>query len=110
MRKNGFTDRGFGVIRFNDAYGAKSSLQESSLARIENESGDISDGHIWFGVDRDLDGKYVEYGRMHLTQTQMRELLPLLEHFVEFGVLPKEETPEDVTEEILENKPESNRP
>lgn len=94
------THRGFAIIEFNDRYNAKCSLQKSSLAFEEA---------IWLGVD-DPDPKimasevtlpnepkrtgWVKYPipdgvlintRMHLTQEQVKELLPYLIKFVETG-------------------------
>jgi hypothetical protein len=97
--KKGFTDRGFGIIEFMDKYGVGCSIQESSLA---------TENAIWFGVD-DANPKilasktkeggtgYVPYcipedvfltTRMHLTQQQVKELLPVLQIFAETGELP----------------------
>lgn len=87
------TNRGFGRIDFVDRYGNSCSLQESSLA---------SDSAIWFGVDDAkpqilIEGKgWIPYEipdevllhtRMHLTQKQVKELLPHLQKFVETGTL-----------------------
>lgn len=66
------TERGFLRVLFTDRYGEVCSLQESSLA---------SEPAIWLGFDGPA-GQ-----RMHLTQEQMRELLPLLTRFVETGNL-----------------------
>lgn len=95
-------DRGFYVGRWIDRYGAKCSIQESSLAADE--------GHIWLGCDeiglkRFEPGKgwsdveleqndphgitHVANTRMHLSQSMVRDLLPLLQHFAEHGCLPK---------------------
>lgn len=97
------TVRGFGYYQFTDRNGRECSLQESSIARIESEDGSVSDGAIWLGIDRDPDGTVpiekwdaalqvtVKLGvRMHLSQSQVRELLPLLTYFVEHGDLPQE--------------------
>lgn len=81
------TNRGFNYIKFTDSYGAKCSLQESSSARILMDDGTVTDGKIWFGIDRDMNGIVPESGRMHLTQTHVKELLPLLIHFAEHGDL-----------------------
>lgn len=96
------TQRGFAYIEFFDHYDNKCSLQKSSIA---------SQDAIWLGVDdanpqvmaRDaatLGVKtnettgWVPYPlpaavslttRMHLTQDQVRELLPTLIHFAETG-------------------------
>ena len=63
------TQRGFAFIEFIDRYGKACSLQESSLA---------TENCIWFGIDRLTN-------RMHLTQEQVRDLLPYLQKFVEAG-------------------------
>lgn len=99
------TNRGFGLILFTDRYGTKCSLQESSLA---------SERAIWFGVDdaepKVLASEAAQHGvateettgwvpypipeqvllttRMHLTQKQVKGLLPLLQHFAKTGALP----------------------
>lgn len=106
------TQRGFLRGEFTDRYGAKCSIQMSSLA---------TESAIWLGVnDPDLkimardavaigrddllnDGPerlngWVAYPvpdtvlattRMHLTQEQVAELLPLLIYFAENGELPQ---------------------
>jgi hypothetical protein len=100
------TGRGFARYLFTDRYGAQCSLQKSSLA---------TEDAIWFGVD-DAAPKimaceaaahgvpttettgWVPYPmpdavqlstRMHLTRDQVVELLPMLEHFVEYCELPQ---------------------
>jgi len=85
------TERGFGTIGFEDRYKQKCSLQESSLA---------TEAAIWFGVDVDLNGNEVNQ-RMHLTQLQVQDLLPLLQRFAETGYL-REQTPV-VTEEVVDH-------
>lgn len=85
------TSRGFVVYRFVDRFEQRCSLQESSLA---------TEHAIWLGVDRGLAGTYdpvtltpdahgmVDLSlRMHLTRDHVRELLPLLQRFVETGDL-----------------------
>lgn len=97
--KTGVTDRNFNIVNFKDYYGAKCSIQKSSLA---------TKNCIWFGVD-DADPKimasqtqkggtgwvkfHIPNGvslntRMHLTQQQIKELLPFLQHFAKTGYLP----------------------
>lgn len=98
------TQRGFDYAQFKDRYGAKCSLQKSSLA---------SEDCIWLGVD-DADPKImnsdaVRLGfpsdgvtgwtsfdvppeislttRMHLTQEMVAELLPTLQKFAKTGEL-----------------------
>jgi len=91
------THRGFALIEFTDRYGAKCSLQKSSLA---------TEDAIWLGPD-DADPKQLVPGegwqpvalpeninmttRMHLTREQVAELLPVLNHFVDTGELPQPE-------------------
>lgn len=84
------TERGFAFGEFVDRYGKKCSLQKSSLA---------TEDAIWFGVDNTgphmglgPDGKPkpnqdVENGRMHLTQAQVKKILPHLIKFAETGDL-----------------------
>jgi len=69
------TSRGFGLWEFKDKYGQECSLQDSSLA---------SEPAIWLGVDVDLKGVDVN-DRMHLTQEQVKALLPILDHFATTG-------------------------
>lgn len=94
----GKTGRGFAIIEFEDRYGEKCSIQKSSLA---------TENAIWFGtndanprvmassIDPDATG-WVKYHipddvllstRMHLTQEQVQELLPILTHFAQTGEL-----------------------
>ena len=92
MKKTG---RGFSIIEFIDRYDVKCSLQKSSLA---------TEDAIWFGVDDtkftifedEKMGKYITTKlpdnfsvntRMHLTQEQVKELLPTLQKFVDTGEL-----------------------
>jgi len=99
------TLRGFTHSGFEDSKGAKCSIQKSSLA---------FEDCIWFGVN-DADPKIMcndavhngvtaqrNYGwqpyeipkdvllttRMHLTQEQVKQIIPILEHFVDTGELP----------------------
>lgn len=106
------TARGFGKGEFLDEYGYECSIQESSMMAKE--------GHIWFGIDdpkvtvlaedRPLGTGWVEEniqalieakykgkrcevsipGRMHLSQSHVKKLLPLLKYFAEHGRLPPE--------------------
>jgi hypothetical protein len=90
------TDRGFACIEFTDYYGAGCSIQESSLADKRA---------IWFGINnadpKIMASKVMEDGvgwvkypihedvllhtRMHLTQKEVAELLPVLQKFVDTG-------------------------
>lgn len=97
--KKAYTNRGFGNIEFKDRYGAECSIQKSSLA---------TEDAIWFGVNNadpkimaskiKADGTgWVTYDipkdvllttRMHLTQDQVKVLLPILKVFADTGELP----------------------
>lgn len=87
------TNRGLKFYEFNDRYGIKCSLQKSSLA---------SENAIWLGcadanprvcitgkgwVEVDTPKNTLFNTRMHLTQDQVKELLPILQKFVETGEL-----------------------
>ena len=82
------TARGFEVLRFKDRYNEECSLQESSLA---------TEAAVWLGVDTvipkvctpGIGWKNVKVpedalmsGRMHLTATQLAQLVPRLINFV----------------------------
>ncbi len=98
------TNRGFGIVNFTDYYGAKCSVQKSSLA---------TEDAIWFGID-DAEPKimasaavrlgvettekvgWIDYPipkevllttRMHLTRDQVIDLIPILTRFVKSGSL-----------------------
>jgi hypothetical protein len=80
------TQRGFGIIQFDDLYGQHCSIQESSIA---------TRSCIWFGVDNtgdQIEGatgeKNCEGARMHLTVEQVNAILPILQKFVKNGYLP----------------------
>ena len=80
------TDRGFIRGDFDDFYGSRCSIQESSLA---------TDAALWLGVlegskDYRSDNDRLSY-RLHLNQKQGAELIPLLEYFVKTGELPRKE-------------------
>lgn len=107
--KFGQTGRGFPVVEFTDRCGETCTIQESSA--IDEE------GLIWLGC-KDLDVKVMKEGmkgwhnldikkingveefvannRMHLSQSMVKEILPILTYFAEHGELPSEE---DVKEE-----------
>jgi hypothetical protein len=88
------TARGFTMYEWQDRYSTKCSLQDSSLA---------TEACVWLGVDKaevktfrpgegwkdmDLPEEASIFSRMHLNVEQVKELLPLLNHFVETGFLP----------------------
>ena len=86
------TSRGFGIIEFKDRYGVECNIQKSSLA---------SENAIWFGAKEIglremslggwksvvLDYDYIANNRMHLTQDQVKALLPTLQRFADTGEL-----------------------
>lgn len=93
------TSRGFGLIHMPGRQGEVFSLQESSA--IDSEQA------IWFGPSelrvqsfqpggwRDVDFNALIPGatilgneRMHLTQSQVRDIIPILSYFVREGALP----------------------
>lgn len=66
------TERGFEIIRFDDRNGQKCTLQQSSIADFEPPGSSA----VWFGVGSE---------RMHLSLTQLQELLPYLQRWAETG-------------------------
>ena len=104
IRFETFDVHGFPGLRFNDRYGHACSVQQSSLA---------TDDAIWFGIDdakpEILASQAAAHGvqttetagwvpypipdavslhtRMHLTRNQMRDLLPILQRFVDDGII-----------------------
>ena len=99
------TNRGFQRGEFLDGNGESCSIQESSIVACE--------GYIWLGCN-DIGLKRFEPGkgwsdvdlqqndrhgithiantRMHLSQSMVRDLLPLLQHFADTGELPHNKT------------------
>lgn len=75
------TSRGFAIAKFKDRNGEACSLQKSSVA---------TEDCIWLGrdaADKDPDTSAPLGGRMHLTQSQVADLLPFLRRFVLTGEL-----------------------
>lgn len=72
------TQRGFEIVQFKDLYNEDCSLQQSSLAIYEQPGS----GAIWFGVKKGNN-------RMHLSYEQVKELIPLLQNWVETGSFEK---------------------
>ena len=85
------TNRGFNIVKFTDRYGEKCTLQKSSLA---------TEDAIWFGIHNPQPKiilpnigwtnipqlpETLIAGRMHLTQEQVKELLPIITRFAETG-------------------------
>lgn len=102
------TQRGFATGSFTDHYGAQCSIQKSSLACIDaiwlgvddpdpkimcsdairmglkqREGGDADNGWTAFEIPKEV----MINTRMHLTQKQVTELLPMLEKFAKTGDL-----------------------
>ena len=104
--KHSKTHRGFTIIEFRDRYDHESSIQNSSLA---------TESAIWFGINDPkpeimaskasahgiktdettgwvpfpIPDDVIIHTRMHLTQKQVKELLPFLQYFAENGELPE---------------------
>lgn len=87
IKRPTFTQRGFAVSEFYDVFGSKCSLQESSIS--------IPGGAIWLGTDVPFDLNRMvptpyragEQTRMHLSRKMVKEILPLLQRFVDTGGL-----------------------
>lgn len=98
MFENSKTQRGFDLCKFKDRYDVPCSIQKSSIA---------TEDCIWLGVD-DADPKimgskvrdgltgWVKYPvpedvllhtRMHLSVDNVRDLIPMLQRFVDTGEL-----------------------
>jgi hypothetical protein len=80
------TSRQFEIIQFTDRYKTLCSLQQSSLADFEPPGSSA----IWLGVDRQTgqhDGMFDQANqtRMHLDLEQVKALITVLEHWVQFG-------------------------
>lgn len=96
------TNRGFGILRFEDANGIACSMQESSACRnegllwlgteLKNKVKVMKQGRGW--TDVDLGEQYGAMNvlindRMHLTQSQVKDMLPYLKYFAKHGTLPE---------------------
>jgi hypothetical protein len=75
------TSRGFARVEFDDLYGERCSIQKSSLATADA---------IWLGQNAPTVDHVTGTAmcRMHLSQDDVRWLLPMLQHFAETGELP----------------------
>lgn len=80
MKLEPANDRGFLKGQFVDRYGAKCSIQKSSLA---------TEDCIWLGCDHETFDSHCRPcgARMHLTQDMVADLIPVLQRFVETGEL-----------------------
>lgn len=87
------TERGFARIDFTDDYGCECSLQKSSSAEGEKIWLGMNDPQVKFLVkgrgwqDYKLPEGVEGFSRMHLTQDQVRALLPYLQRFADTGEL-----------------------
>lgn len=85
------TNRGFSLLEFKDSNGVDCSLQESSVVpRIWLGCNDpnpkvFTPGDGW--RDLELGEGVLCTTRMHLTQDQVRELLPYLQRFADTGMV-----------------------
>lgn len=95
--RNSPNDRGLYGHRFLDRYDVECSIQNSSLATTSA---------IWFGVTDSTPFYHIDIGghkagdkvtlppgtmshsRMHLTQAQVKSLIPILQEFADTGELP----------------------
>jgi hypothetical protein len=93
------TQRGFAIANFKDDKGVECSIQKSSsamkdciwLGANKIELKEFEAGKGW--VDRtefdehSIEHHFIANTRMHLTRTQVKKLLPILQKFVETGEL-----------------------
>ena len=99
----GRNDRGFLRADFKDGNGEDCSIQESSACCIEGEDEGF---YLWLGVNEPrvqtgppweavpLPKNVLIGGRMHLRQSHVKELLPMLKHFARHGELPQTPKPQ----------------
>lgn len=123
--KSRYTQRGFALTEFTDRSGVPCALQESSadgasiwfgvtdtnpiimasdarkLGRADLCTNGETTGFVKWPVPKEV----LFHDRMHLTQEQVKALLPALQHFAETGSLPPppqpELTDEDVDQQVL---------
>jgi len=91
------TDRGFAVAEFVDLYGSQCSLQKSSLA---------TDDAIWLGVDKHFKPDVSTNVRMHLSRAQVRQLLPVLQRFVDTGNVGPSDDPHAIIGDDNDGEPD----
>jgi len=100
------TDRGFGLLKSVDLYGAAFNVQESSIASekaiwlgVEDANPLVLAAHAQqLGVETNQTTGWVTYPvpdqvllttRMHLNQQMAAELIGVLQYFVDNGTLPE---------------------
>lgn len=81
------TQRGFARAEFKDLYNAPCSIQQSSSAEVNAIWLGCESGTHYLGTTPTENIEYDCAARMHLTQEQVKALLPLLLRFVETGEL-----------------------
>jgi hypothetical protein len=72
--KVGKTIKGFEVIKFQDFYGNKCVLEESSIIFHDKKG----TGTLWLGCNTEL---------IHLTRKQVKDLIPHLKAWIDTGSL-----------------------
>ena len=96
------THRGFPLITFQDLKGVECTIQKSSVATedciwlgaaeigLKEFVRNRASGESWRDVvlENTREHTFVANNRMHLTQDQVRELIPILTKFVDTGELP----------------------
>lgn len=90
IEENGVTNRNFRILKFTDHNGYKCSLQESGASGVAvwlGTEGAIKVGPPW--QDFKKPDNMLVCSRMHLTQRQVRELLPYLRYVAEHGCMPR---------------------
>ncbi len=110
-----FDVRGFQGLAFKDKYNTECSIQKSSAAMYDaiwlgvsnakpiimasnaiKHGIPVTDNTGW--VDVPIPEESLISSRMHLTQEQVRQLLPVLQHFADHGELPSYETAQKMAE------------
>jgi hypothetical protein len=79
-----FTNTKRGCLRaeFKDRFGQECSIQEATTP---------GENCLWVGVETDINGDWVDHGRMIVDQALARKLIPLLRHFIRKGTLGMDE-------------------
>ncbi|MEK4355176.1 hypothetical protein MKX41_30775 [Paenibacillus sp. FSL R5-0475] len=94
--QTGKTNRGFAIIEFEDLYGDKCSIQKSSLATEDAIWIGVSDANPQIMASQTPQGGtgWVPYAipegvllstRMHINQDQAKEIIEVLQRFVDTG-------------------------
>jgi hypothetical protein len=94
--KETHTNRGFKLIEFKDLYDVKCNIQKSSLASYDAIWLGVEDANPQIMASKTPEGGtgWVKYSipkdvlltaRMHLSRDDVKELLPILQKFVDTG-------------------------